>query len=403
VSATRVLIAGGGVAALEAMLALRRMAEERVAIVLVSPEKSFTYRPLAVAEPFGVGAERRFDLAEIAADASAELLEGKVSSVDAAAATVRTASGASLDYDALLIACGGRRRAPFPEALTFWGHGGRDRMSELLEDLTGGSVRSVAFALPGGCGWPLPLYELALLTSSHLAAEDERAVELMIVTPEAAPLELFGAEASESISRLLARRGIGLFTGSYPVAYRAGELSLSPAGRLRVERVVTLPRIEGPGIEGLPTGRHGFIPVDHHGRVPGLDGVYAAGDATTVPIKQGGLAAQMADVVAAQIAFGAGATVELEAFRPVLRGMLLTGDTPRYLRAELDQDAGDEAMAAEHALWWPPSKIAGRHLAPYLATLATAELEPPAPSARRPVRVEVEIDPARDLTPSRPG
>jgi sulfide:quinone oxidoreductase len=250
----------------------------------------------------------------------------------------------------------------------------------------------VAFALPSESGWPLPLYELALLTASHLAAEGVDGVELMIVTPEKAPLELFGPAASEPIGRLLARKGVGIFTGSLPTAYRGGELSLSPVGRLAVERAVTIPSIEGPGIEGLPSGPHGFIPVDYYGRVHGLEHVYAAGDATTVPIKQGGLAAQMGEVVARQIASEAGAEVEVGPFRPVLRGMLLTGDTPRYLRTELTEGENPEATIAEHALWWPPSKIAGRHLAPYLATLATADPAPPAPPARSPVTVEVELD-----------
>ncbi len=40
-SPVRVLIAGGGVAALEATLALRTLAEERVAITLVAPESDF--------------------------------------------------------------------------------------------------------------------------------------------------------------------------------------------------------------------------------------------------------------------------------------------------------------------------------------------------------------------------
>lgn len=394
-SATRVLIVGGGVAALEAMLALRHQAEERVEIVLISAEKYFAYRPLSVAEPFGLGVERRFDLAEIVTDASAELLVDRVTSVDAGRNTLSTAGEISLDYDALVIACGGRRRAPFPEALTFWGPGGTERMIELLDDVEGGWVKSVAFAVPGGCGWPLPLYELALLTSSLLAGERVDGVELMLVTPEAAPLELFGPDAGGHIGRLLAGRGIGLFTGSHPDAYRDRELALSPAGRLRVDRVVTLPRIEGPGVGGLPTGPHGFVPIDHFGRVPGLTGVYAAGDATVVPIKQGGLAAQMADVVAAQIAFAAGAAVEREPFRPILRGTLLTGETPLYLRTERAEGPGEDAMVAEHALWWPPSKIAGRHLAPYLATLATAELASAAPPARKPTSVEVEIDPSR--------
>lgn len=390
----RILIAGGGVAALETMLALRHLAGDRVEMVIVSPDDAFAYRPLTVAEPFGLGTELRFDLAEIVADGGAELVRETVASVDAATRTVRTGAGASLDYDALVIACGGRRRAPFAEAVTFWGPGGRERMSGLLDDLRGGRVGSVAFVLPGGCGWPLPLYELTLLTSSWLAAEEAAAVELMLVTPEAAPLELFGPDASGRIAGLLAARRIGLFTGSYPSAFHAGELRLSPAGRLRVERIVTLPRIEGPGIAGLPKGPHGFIPVDDYGRVRGLEGVYAAGDATTVPIKQGGLAAQMADVAARQIALEAGVDVEAEQFRPILRGMLLTGETPRYLRADLEEGTSDRGLIADHALWWPPSKIAGRYLSPYLASLTTQELAP-APTAREPVNVAIELDARR--------
>jgi sulfide:quinone oxidoreductase len=376
------------------MLALRKLAEERVDIVVISPERWFSYRPLVVAEPFGLGSARRFDLAEMVADASAELVEGAVASVHPSTNTLRLADGESLGYDALVIACGARRRAPFPEALTFWGPGASDQMSELVQDFEGGWVPGVAFALPRGSGWPLPLYELALLTSSHLASEGVDGVELMLVTPEAAPLELFGPVASESIGRLLTSRGFGLFTGCEPTGYRRGELSLSPAGRLHAERVVTLPRLEGPGVKGLPVGPHGFIPVDYFGRVAGLEGVYAAGDATTVPIKQGGLAAQMADVVAAQIARDAGAEVEVEPFRPILRGMLLTGETARYLRTESDAGGDEEAIVAEHALWWPPSKVAGRYLAPYLATIATSELAMARPATREPMQVEIELDAA---------
>ena len=45
----KVLVAGGGVAALETMLALRDLAGERVEIELLSPEAAFRYRPLDVA------------------------------------------------------------------------------------------------------------------------------------------------------------------------------------------------------------------------------------------------------------------------------------------------------------------------------------------------------------------
>ena len=119
---------------------------------------------------------------------------------------------------------------------------------------------------------------------------------------------------------------------------------------------------------GLPHDGEGFIPVDTHARIQHLDDAYAAGDATTCPIKQGGVAAQQADAAAETIAAELGAELEPQPFRPVLRGLLLTGATPRYMRAEVAGGRGDHWPVSESALWWPPDKIAGRYLAPYLAT-----------------------------------
>ena len=103
------------------------------------------------------------------------------------------------------------------------------------------------------------------------------------------------------------------------------------------------------------------------GRVKDLDDVYAAGDGTSFPVKQGGLAAQMADAAASAIAAAAGASVEPAPFDPVLRGLLLTGDQPEFLRAELGAGHMYASSADKSPLWWPAGKIAARYLSPYLA------------------------------------
>jgi sulfide:quinone oxidoreductase len=54
-----VVIAGGGVAGLEALLALRALAADRVDLTLIAPDDHFAYRPLAVAQPFALGASPR--------------------------------------------------------------------------------------------------------------------------------------------------------------------------------------------------------------------------------------------------------------------------------------------------------------------------------------------------------
>jgi sulfide:quinone oxidoreductase len=144
---------------------------------------------------------------------------------------------------------------------------------------------------------------------------------------------------------------------------------MSPCDRgIPVDRIVTQPRLVGPLLGGLRCTRDWFIDTDAHGRVRGVDDVFAAGDVTTFPVKQGGLAAQQADAVAETIAASVGVDIDPQPFRPVLRGLLLTGGSPRYLRADLSGRAGDDSRVSTDALWWPPDKISGRYLAPYLSS-----------------------------------
>lgn len=369
----RVVIAGGGVAALEALIGLRRLGEDRLAIELLSAEPQFWYRPLAVSEPFDGPAIHGLDLSLVADELGATLILGRLESVDVAASVARTAAGGELAYDALLVAVGARPTEAVPGALTFRGPADAPSVAELLREIEAGDVRRVAFVMPTGAGWPLPLYELALQTANVANAVGAKVV---IVTNEDAPLELFGHAASTRIAEILADRGIDVVTSSYPVSSAPGRLVLAPEGDVDVDRVVALPRLVGPRIPGLPHDLNGFIPTERDGRVHGAFTVFAAGDATTFPVKQGGLAAQQADAAAEAIAALAGAPIEPKPFRPVLRGLVLTGGTPLFARTDLGLP-GARAETSDDALWWPPAKIAGRELAPFLAARADAILSPP--------------------------
>jgi hypothetical protein len=152
--------------------------------------------------------------------------------------------------------------------------------------------------------------------------------------------------------------------------------------------------LRGPRIDGLPQTVEGFLSVDAHGQVHGLADVFAAGDITSFPVKQGGIAAQQADAAAEMIAANAGADLAPQPFRPVLRG-LLTGRQPHYLRHEITGGAGDVSVASPEPLWWPPAKIVGRYLAPFLGAFAGVESPPEAPAAPGAVPVEVELDAAK--------
>ncbi len=359
-----VVIAGGGVAALEAMIALHDLAPDHVRVTLVAPQPHFVYRPLSVAQPFCLGHAARHSLAELARDFDADLVRASVTEVDIAQRLALLDDGSAIAYDSLLVAVGASMRPAFPHAITFGFDGAAEALSGLLADLEDGYVRRVAFVLPTSAAWSLPLYELALMTARDVWAAGADDVELTLVTPEARPLELFGPESSTMVGELLAQERIA-FIGSVTPEVDHGVV-IAGDRRLTVDRVVAMPVPIGPRFVGLPADEGGFIPVDAHGHVTGADDVFAAGDATDAPIKQGGLAAQQAVAAAEAIAARHGVDLDPEPFRPLLRGMLLTGGRDRWLRAP----AGGTPAATQaslEALWWPPAKIATRYLAPVLA------------------------------------
>jgi sulfide:quinone oxidoreductase len=216
-------------------------------------------------------------------------------------------------------------------------------------------------------------------------------VDLHFATPEAAPLAVFGPEASAVIASLFGELHITLHSG-LPVTVGRGSIRIGHDKEfLAVNRIVSLPVLEGPHVAGVPANAEGFIGVDEYCRVPGLPGVYAIGDATDLLVKQGGIACQQADVAARHIAREAGGPLPAEVFEPVLRGRLLTGHADRFLRRDLQ---GAHGETDDQALWWPPSKVYGRYLGPWVAMRRLDHPEPgltPAVAPELPEGIEVEI------------
>jgi len=373
------------VAALETLLALSSLAGHVIEITLVAPDRKFLYRPVTVAEAFDRGEARSWPLDELVAEeTNGTLICGSLQEVLAREHLAVLTDGQRIAFDLLVVAVGAVMTDALPGALNFRGREDVPALRRILDELVDGTAGSIAFALPSGRMWPLPLYELALMAAAHVRERGATETQIHLITPEVAPLELFGPQTAQAISPLLAARGIELHTASMAVRVDEREVVLAGGGRVYADRVLTLPRLEGPHLHGLPCDAQGFIPVDRHGRVRGVADVFAAGDVTAFPLKQGGLAAQQADAVAELIASNAGGALRPRPFSPVLRGLLLTGGAPLYLRAEPQRlphfssvaiDApprrrsqqGASAAAGE-PLWWPPAKIAGRYLAPFLAT-----------------------------------
>jgi sulfide:quinone oxidoreductase len=367
----RAVIAGGGVAGLEALLALRDLAGDRVEIELLAPNEAFEFRPLLVAEPFGLELSTEVDLAPIVAEAGAHHRRERLAAVDSARRVVHTESGTEVPYDALLVALGARPVEAVPGALAFAGPDERGRFRELLRGLGRRGSERLAFVVPSQATWAIAAYELALLSAAERAARRLEHAELVLVTHERAPLELFGAPASQLVAAKLEEAGIELRTGAEAVAHRDGALELRDGEPVACDHAVTLPALEVPMIEGLPQRARGFVETDVRMHVSGQESVWAAGDVTSFPIKQGGLAAQQADIAARSIAVRAGVHVPLETFRPVLRAALISGGGLEFLRS----GDSEERAAGARALWWPPTKIAGAYLGPRLAESAGERVE----------------------------
>jgi sulfide:quinone oxidoreductase len=369
----RVLIAGGGVAALEAALALRELAGERITTTLLAPELDFVYRPMSVLEPFSRGGAQRYALEEIARDIDADLIKDGFKWLDASRRVVHTEQEAQIEYDALLLALGARLCPAFHHALTIDDRHLDDQFHGLIQDVEDGYVHSIAFVAPSPAAWPLPIYELALMTARR-GYDMGIDMSVTIATSEDAPLALFGTTVSETVRRLLEEHGVMTISSAHCQVHQPGRVSIHPGGRtLHVDRVVALPQLFGPSTPGVPgDSPSGFISIDPHCKVRRLERVYAAGDATDFAIKHGGIAAQQADTAAEAIAALAGAPVEPKPFRPDIHAILLGGNKPLYMSAHVTGGHGSSSQISEEPTWSPPTKIAAKYLAPYLDAHDTA-------------------------------
>jgi sulfide:quinone oxidoreductase len=360
----RVLVAGGGAAGLEALIGLRTLAGEQIELELISPERTFAPRSVRSAAGFTNGPEARIEIAELADAIGADYTNDALAAVDQSAHAVTLTSSTQRSYDVLLVATGAHPEESIPGAIAFGASSDSERFRKMLSEAEAGMITRLVFAVPEGAGWPLALYELALLTAARLRAASSPA-KITLLSPEHAPLAVFGGRASAAALEELEDHGIEFAGGLQPEEIVWGELRASPDNaRIHADAVVTLPRLHGPEIEGLPVDERGFIPVDARGRVPEAIDVYAAGDAAAFPIKDGRLATQQAGTVAVTIA----------------------------ARVEAD----DASSAAKRSSAPTRPKIVGRYLASYLSRHVA--VPPRSPSG---ILAKLEIDP--ELGAARPA
>ncbi|HWA53029.1 MAG TPA: FAD-dependent oxidoreductase [Solirubrobacterales bacterium] len=365
----KVSIVGAGVGGIEAALALEDLAGDLVDVELCDAHSEFVFRPFAVAEPYGALRSFRYELEGLARRCGATFRLGTVDAVDAERRQLVLAAGERLDYDQLIVATGSRMQWAVPGAVTFWG-ANEGQVSEVIAALRGGDLRRLVLTMPAGYSWALPLYEMALFAVSELEKAGNGETQVTVVTPEDMPLEVFGRRAAEQVEALLLERGVEIVPATHPVKFEEGRLRVAPGTEIDADAVISMPRFEGRSPRGIPHDDEGFVGVDEHGRVIGLEHVYAIGDVTTFPVKQGALATQQADTVAEAVAAAAGAAIEPQPFDPVLRGVLFTGEQPRYLYGRPTGGHGETSSFSERPEGpLREGKLTARYLSPLVDRL----------------------------------
>ena len=243
----RVVIAGGGFAALEAALAVRALADDRAELALISPAPVLAYRPAAPTEAFREEPGLEFELPQIAADLGATYWASAVEAVAPEQRTVQLESGTQLEYDVLVLAVGAEATATIPGALIFRDQRDVARLRALLAQVAAGEVRRLVFVVPSHQSWSLPAYELALLSAGQ-AADHSVDPEIAVVTPEATPLAVFGPGSSQAVASLLHERHIRFIGGVLPHSVQPdGSLALQFEAPIAADRVVALPDLRGHG------------------------------------------------------------------------------------------------------------------------------------------------------------
>jgi sulfide:quinone oxidoreductase len=291
----RVLVAGGGPAALELVLALRAIAPQGADVTLLAPGRHFTHRTLADGESRTV----RLPLAALAQRLRLTHVRDALDRVDDAARVVHTQDGVRLPYDTAVLAVGARLIGAVPGALTYRGARDLARLHAAVDGLEG-SRSAIVFAVPGGAADTRVLWGLVLHVADRVARRRIDA-ELTVVTPEAEPLRGEDPAAVAALAADLQRLGIRVHAGVLPGRHADGQLFTEQLGALPADLVVALPHVSGPAIQGVPSDAAGFALVDDDGRLEGLEHAYAIGAMATRVAGPGGVA-QQADALARLLA-----------------------------------------------------------------------------------------------------
>ncbi len=393
-----VCVVGGGTAGLEGLLAARETLGPSAEVRLIAPESEFRYRPMRQDSLFHPAPERSLAVADLVAQTNSQWVADRAEAVRSQERKVLTRDGDTVDFDFLLISVGARYRRTLKQGQAWVRGGDPSFLDQILGELRGELIDSVAVVVPRGARWPIPAYELALIL-----AWTSSAATVTLLTAEPAPLGALGADATTAVSRELEQAGVEVITRvevldapsrepnpnapSAPPSRPAPVLSrvvLMPEGssvgsdalrakptdrrQMRIgdgevrefDRLVSLPTVRGPFLAGVPTDATGFVEVDAALKVCGCDHVWAAGSCIAAGLGHSALSARQADAAVASIAAASTSSAPgADTAAPEVAGLLLADQSANW-RAE---NPPGTRQPSTRCLWWPPGRAVGRMLA----------------------------------------
>lgn len=346
-NAPRILIVGSGPGALEAALALGAGGQLGAAVDLISPQTEFVYRPNLVARPFGGQPPARYLVGDLLEGSGVRQWQGTIERVDAAAGRAFSPEGDQFDFDALLLATGAKPVVELgPPAITVGMPKSLDALGDLVAEIDAARLQNLVFLRQPGATWSLPIYELALLAAERASRQTIGQISVAVITHEPTPLADFGAANSERVAAMCAAAGVSVICGERVVSYDGSSVLLAGGQQFEVDRLVVLPQLAAVVPAGIPTAADGFVTVDESQLVQGTENIYAVGDVTDFPFKQGGLASAEAHAAVSAIESRLGGGGAPEPFDGEVRGVLLAAGERLLLRARVSAD-GAESLPAE--------------------------------------------------------
>ncbi len=283
-----ICILGAGFAGLAAARRLRELLP-RATIRMVAPTRSFVYRPSLIWIPVGLRTadDLHVPLEPFLARRGISFTPAEVNGIEARGRLVTTSRG-MIRNDVLVIATGADPLAGPANASPLLGICGgvaaAERTRAALFALQHGTIAVGCGAHPDNPGATRchPMLELAFGIETWLRRRRIRArYSLLFFTTAAEPFKRFGLAAEQKVKAELQRRDIELHVHApEPYVSNPGVRSLG------ADLVLFNPGLTGAAWladTGLPLSAGGFVVADEHCAVPGLEGVFVAGDVGCYP------------------------------------------------------------------------------------------------------------------------